>query len=51
MTIVLLVSGCTSAVASVFHWVQLAAVGLWAAACLGVAGATGSCSVGAAGAC
>ena len=30
-------------VAGVFHWVQVAAVGLRTAACLGVAGAVGVC--------
>ena len=38
-------------VTGVFRWVWVAAVGLWAAACLGVAGATGGCTVGAVGAC
>ena len=51
MTTVLPVSGCTSAVAGVFHWVRVAAVGLQAAACLGVAGATDGCAVVAVGAC
>ena len=44
VTIVLLVGGCTSAVVGVFCWVQVAAVGLQAAACFGVAGATGGCA-------
>ena len=35
----------------VFHWVRVAAVGLWAAACLGVAEATDGCTAGAVGAC
>ena len=35
----------------VFCWVQVTTVGPWAAACLGVAGATGGCTVGAVGAC
>ena len=35
----------------IFCWVRVAAVGLRAAACLGVAGATGGCTVGAVGAC
>ena len=43
-TSVLLVSGCTSAVAGVFHWVWVTALGLWAAACLGVVGATDGCT-------
>ena len=51
VTIVLLVSDWTSAVASVFHWVWDAALGLWAAACLGVVGATDGCAVGAVGIC
>ena len=38
-------------VTGVFCWVRVAAVGLQAAACLGVAGATGGCTVGAVGAC
>ena len=38
-------------VTGVFRWVQVAAVGLRAAACLGVAGATDGCTVGAVGAC
>ena len=38
-------------VIDVFHWVWVAAVGLWPAACLGVAGATDDCTVGAVGAC
>ena len=38
-------------VTGVFRWVWVAAVGLWAAACLGVAGATGGCTVGAVGVC
>ena len=50
MTSILPVGGCTSAVAGVFHWVQVASVGLWAAACLGVVGATDGCAVGAVGA-
>ena len=45
---VLLVSGCTSTVAGVIHWVWIAAVGLWAA-CLGIAGAADGCAVGTAG--
>ena len=39
-------SGFTSAGAGVIHWLQVAAVGLWAAACLGVTGATDGCAVG-----
>ena len=35
----------------VFCWVRVAAVGLRAAACLGVAGATDGCPAGAVGAC
>ena len=35
----------------VFHRGQVAAVGLWAATCLGVVGATDGCTVGAVGAC
>ena len=50
MTTVLPVCGCTSAVACVTHWVQAAALGLWAAACLCVAGITDGCAVGAVGA-
>ena len=50
-TTVLLVGGWTSAVAGAFHWVWVAAAGLWAAACLGVAGATDGCTAGAVGAC
>ena len=42
-TKVLLVSGWTSVVTDVFCLVWVAAVGLWAAACLGVAGAVGAC--------
>ena len=38
-------------VTGVFYWVWVAAVGLWAAACLGVAGATDGCTAGAVGAC
>ena len=38
---------CTSAHAGVFRWVRAAAVGLRAAACLGVAGATVGYSAGA----
>ena len=38
-------------VTGVFRWVQVAAVGLQAAACLCVVGATGGCTVGAVGAC
>ena len=38
-------------VTGVFCWVWVAAVGLQAAACLGVAGATDGCTVGAVGAC
>ena len=41
---------CTSAQAGVFRWVQAAAVGLRAAACMGVAGATDGCAVEAVGA-
>ena len=37
---VLPVGGWTSVVTGVFHWMWVAAVGLQAAACLGVAGAT-----------
>ena len=51
VTSVLPVSGWTSVIAGVLHWVWVAAVGLWAAACLGVAGATDGCTVGAVGAC
>ena len=51
VTSVLLVSGWTSVVAGVFRWVRVAAVGLQAAACLGVAGATDGCTAGAVGAC
>ena len=40
----------TSAHAGVFHWVCAAAVGLQAAACMVVAGATDGCAVGAVGA-
>ena len=36
-------------VTDVFCWVWVAAVGLRAAACLGVVGATGSCTAGAVG--
>ena len=50
VTSVLPVSAGTSAVAGVIHWVWVAAVGLWAAACVGVAGATDGCAVGAVGA-
>ena len=50
-TSVLPVDGWTSVVTGVFRWVRVAAVGLWAAACLGVAGATDGCTVGAVGAC
>ena len=50
VTTVLPVGGCTSAVAGVFHWVRVAAVGLQAAACMGVAGATDGCAAGAVGA-
>ena len=35
----------------VFHWVRVAAVGLQAAACLGVAGAKDGCTAGAVGVC
>ena len=38
-------------VTGVFCWVWVAAVGLQAAACLGVAGATDGCTTGAVGAC
>ena len=38
-------------VTGVFRWVWVAAVGLQAAACLGVAGATGGCTAEAVGAC
>ena len=38
-------------VTGVFCWVRVAAVGLRAAACLGVAGATDGCTAGAVGAC
>ena len=38
-------------VTGVFHWVWVAAVGLRAAACLGVAGATGGCTAEALGVC
>ena len=38
-------------VTGVFRWVRVAAVGLRAAACLAVAGATGGCTAGAVGAC
>ena len=38
-------------VTGVFRWVRVAAVGLRAAACLGVAGATDGCTAGAVGAC
>ena len=38
-------------VTGVFRWVRVAAVGLWAAACLGVAGATGGCTAEAVGTC
>ena len=48
---VLPVGGCTSVVTGVFHWVRVTAVGLRAAACLGVVGATGGCTAGAVGAC
>ena len=34
-------------VTGAFHWMQVAAVGLWAAACLGVAGATDGYAAGA----
>ena len=50
-TTVLPVGGWTSVVTVVFHWVRVAAVGLWAAACLGVAGVTDGCTAGAVGAC
>ena len=36
-------------VTSVFHWVQVAAVGLRAAACFGVAVVTDGCTAGAVG--
>ena len=51
VTSVLPVSGLTSVVTGIFRWVRVAAVGLRAAACLGVAGATDGCTVGAVGAC
>ena len=51
VTTVLPVGGWTSVAAGVFRWVQVAAVGLQAAACLGVVGATDSCTAGAVGAC
>ena len=51
MTTVLPVGGLTSAVAGVFHWVWIAAVGLRATACLGVVGATDAHTVGAVGTC
>ena len=38
-------------VTAVFRWVQVAAVGLRAAACLGVVGITERCTAGAVGAC
>ena len=38
-------------VTGAFRWVRVAAVGLRAAACLGVVGATGGCTAGAVGAC
>ena len=38
-------------VTGVFRWVWVAAVGLRAAACLGVVGATGGCTAGAVGVC
>ena len=50
-TSVLPVGGCTSVVTGVFRWVWVAAVGLRAATCLGIAGATGGCTAGAVGAC
>ena len=50
-TSVLPVGGWTSVVTGVFRWVRVAAVGLRAAACLGVAGATDGCTAGAVGAC
>ena len=40
-----------SVVAGIFRWVPVAAVGLQAAACLGVVGATDGCTAGAVGAC
>ena len=49
-TSVLPVGGLTSVVTGVFHWVWVA-VGLRAAACLGVTGATDGCTAGAVGAC
>ena len=50
VTSVLPVSGCISAVAGVFYWVWVTAVGLQAEACLDVVGATDGCAVGAVGA-
>ena len=43
-TSVLPVSGGTSAIAGVFRWVWVAAVGHQAVACLGVVGTTGICT-------
>ena len=51
VTSVLPVGGWTSVVAGAFYWVWVAAVGLWAATCLGVVGATDGCTVGAVGTC
>ena len=50
MTTVLPVGSYAFAVAGVFCWVWVAAVGLWAAACLVVVGPTGGYAAGAAGA-
>ena len=50
-TSVLPVSGCTSADADVIHWIQVAAVWLWDAVCLGVVGATHGCAMGTMGTC
>ena len=43
MTSILPVGGCTSAVSGAFHWIWVAALGLWSAACLGIVGAVGAC--------
>ena len=43
-TSVLSVSGWTYAVVGAFCWMQVAALGLWATACLGVVGATDGCT-------
>ena len=51
VTSVLPVGGWTSVVTGVFRWVRVAAVGLRAAACLGVVGATDGCTAEAVGAC